>query len=87
MEGLIWLYKGIKNVILRSWFEYWIIKLVFKNICNIYDEFIWVMCEIKYRNWYKNLGKVYLSWFSWEKVFCFEICIFLMVKVEEINIL
>lgn len=50
MEGLIWLYKGIKNVILRSWFEYWIIKLVFKNICNIYDEFIWVMCEIKYRN-------------------------------------
>lgn len=86
-EGLIWLYKGIKNVISRSWFEYWIIKPVLKNICNIYDESIRVMCETKYRNRHKNLGKVYSSWFSWDKVFCFEICIFLTVKVEEINIL
>lgn len=69
------------------WFEYWIIKPVFKNICNNYDESIRVMCETKYRNRHKNLGKVYSSWFSWDKVFCFEICIFLTVKVEEINIL
>lgn len=84
---MIWLYKGIKNVISRSWFEYCIIKPVFKNICNIYDESIRVMCETKYINRHKNLGKVYSSWFSWDKVFCFEICIFLTVKVEEINIL